>query len=163
MVATTADVNDSELNFHAVCSYLCLKIWGSDHEVKSVTLTSNGGEAIAGKATLTPVVNGTPLCVMTGSESSIKLNCDDGVVVGTTEAQATEFWMVVPPVTLANGYTLTIKDFYGATQTVTIDSSHTFTSNTIYDLLVELTTTTDGPGMGIGGWKDGDQYGGSTD
>ena len=77
------------------------------------------------------------------------------MAVGTTEATATEFWIVVPPVALAQGYTIKVVDFYGGEQSIEQEAT-TFVSGTTYNVTAELTTTSEGPGMGVGGWGDGE-------
>lgn len=154
MVAVSADVTDTNLTFQPVCAYLCVKLWGKEHSVKSVTLTSKGGEALSGNGVVTPNYNALPTCVLSGSTNILKLNCGE-VAVGTTEVTATEFWIVVPPVTLAQGYTINVVDFYGGEQSIEQEAT-TFVSGATYNVTAELTTTSEGPGMGVGGWGDGE-------
>lgn len=153
MVAVSSDVTDTNLTFQPLCAYLCVKLWGKDHSVKSITLTSKGGEALSGSGVVTPNLNALPTCVLSGSANTIKLNCGE-VKVGTTEAAATEFWFVVPPVVLQQGYTIKVVEFYGGEQSFE-QAAITFASGSIYNVGMELTTSSDGPGMGVGGWGDG--------
>ena len=153
MVAVSFDVTDTNLSLQPVCAYLCVKVWGKEHSVKSITLTSKGGEALSGNGVVTPHYNAAPSCVLSGSANSIKLNCGE-VKVGTSEAAATEFWFVVPSVALAQGYTLKVVEFYGGEQ-ILEQEAITFAPGTIYNIGMELTTSSSGPGMGVGGWGDG--------
>lgn len=161
MVAVSSSVVDTNLSLQPVCAYLCVKLWGKDHSVKSITLTSKGGEALSGSGVITPNLNALPTCVLSGSANTIKLNCGE-VKVGTSEATATEFWFVVPPVALAQGYTIKVVEFYGGEQSFE-QSATTFVSGATYNVTAELTTTSEGPGMGVGGWGDGGENGGSAD
>ena len=161
MVAVSSDVTDTNLTFQPVCAYLCVKLWGKDHSVKSITLTSKGGEALSGSGVVTPNYNALPTCVLPGSANTLKLNCGE-VAVGTTEAAATEFWFVVPPVALQQGYTIKVVDFYSGEQSFDQEAT-TFVSGTTYNVTAELTVTSDGPGMGVGGRGDGGENGGSAD
>lgn len=154
MVAVSADVTDTNLTFQPVCAYLCVKLWGKEHSVKSVTLTSKGGEALSGNGVVTPNLNALPTCVLSVSANTLKLNCGE-VAVGTTEATATEFWIVVPAVALQQGYTIKVVDFYGSEQSIEQEAT-TFVSGTTYNVTAELTVTSEGPGMGVGGWGDGE-------
>ena len=160
MVAVSSSVVDTKLSLQPVCAYLCVKLWGKDHSVKSITLTSKGGEALSGSGVVTPNLNALPTCVLSGSANTIKLNCGE-VKVGTTEAAATEFWFVVPPVVLQQGYTIKVVEFYGGEQSFE-QAAITFASGSIYNVGMELTTSSDGPGMGVGGWGDGGENGGSA-
>ncbi len=158
MVAVSSSATDKNLSLQPVCAYLCVKLWGKDHNVKSITLTSKGGEALSGNGVVAPHYNAVPTCVLSGSANSIKLNCGE-VKVGTSEAAATELWFVVPPVALQQGYTLKVVEFYGGEQTIEQEAT-TFVSGTTYNVTAELTIASDGPGMGVGGWGDGDNIGG---
>jgi hypothetical protein len=153
MVSVSSDVTDTNLALQPLCAYLCVKLWGKEHSVKSITLTSKGGEALSGSGVVTPNLNALPTCVLSGSTNTIKLNCGE-VKVGTTEATATEFWFVVPPVALQQGYTIKVVEFYGGEQSFE-QSATTFVSGSTYNIGMELTTSSDGPGMGVGGWGDG--------
>ena len=154
MVAVSSGLQDTELSLRPVCAYVCIKLWGDDQTVKSVTLSSNGGEALSGKGVITP--GNAPTCVMTGTTTSIALNCSE-VTVGTTESTASEFWVVVPPVSLSNGYTITVKGFYGGEETFVVSDTTAFVSDNTYYVSKELTASSNGTGMGIGGWGDGEQ------
>lgn len=160
MVAVSSDVTDTNLTFQPLCAYLCVKLWGKDHSVKSITLTSKGGEALSGSGVVTPNLNALPTCVLSGSANTIKLNCGE-VKVGTSETAATEFWFVVPPVVLQQGYTIKVVEFYGGEQSFE-QAAITFASGSIYNVGMELTISSDGPGMGVGGWGDGGENGGSA-
>ena len=161
MVAVSSDVTDANLAFQPICAYLCVKLWGKEYSVKSITLTSKGGEALSGSGVVTPRFNATPTCVLSGSTKNIKLNCGE-VAVGTSEAAATEFWFVVPPVTLQQGYTIKVVDFYGGEQSFE-QAATSFVSGSIYNIGMELTISSEGPGMGVGGWSDGGENGGSAE
>ena len=111
MVAITEDTDDTFLKFKNVGSYLKLQLYGDDVTVKSITLTGNNHEKIAGKATITPAYNQDPTISMADdATNSITLDCGDGVKIGSTAETATAFWMVVPPTVFEKGITVTMKD-----------------------------------------------------
>lgn len=116
MVAVTKDLDDTFLKFKNVCGYLKLYLYGEDMTIKSITLNGNNNEKIAGKSTITTAYGQEPTVVM-GDEAttSITLNCDEGTTIGSTEEMATAFWIVVPPTTFKNGFTITITDVNGKT------------------------------------------------
>lgn len=114
MVAVTQSKDDTFLNFKNVGGYLKLKLYGNDVTVKSITLKGNSNEKIAGKATITPVYGENPNVSMTGDATeTITLNCREGVKIGTTAEEATVFWIVVPPVTFDEGFTVIVTDMNG--------------------------------------------------
>lgn len=139
MVAATADTNDYDLMFCNVGSYLRVRLWGEFQTVKSITVTAIGGESIAGKAAVVPIHGGNPVCTMMGVESSVTLNCEDIVPVSTLSDAPTEFWIVLPPVTLESGFKVTVANETGGMQTYEVAKSFTFARNTYYSLTRELT------------------------
>jgi hypothetical protein len=155
MVAKSAGLDNTELTLRPVCAYVCVKLWGKDQTIKSLTLTSMAGEAIAGMALVTPSVDAAPTCKLVSTTSSIKINCNE-VEVGATEATATEFWFVVPAVKLAQGYSIKLVGFYGGEQTITLPEATTLTPGTTYNVSNEVTIPNNGAGMGVGGWGDGE-------
>lgn len=155
MVAKSSDNKDTYFEMQPICAYVCVKLWGSEQTIKSVTLASKGGETLAGNASVTPKYGAAPECVFTTNASStISMSCTE-LTLGTAEASATEFWFVVPPVALASGYSVKVAGFYGGEQTIDFPAT-TFASGAIYNIGAEVTVSTNGPGMGVGGWGDGE-------
>lgn len=114
MVAVTKDVDDTFLKFRNVGGYLKLQLYGDNVTVKSITLTGNNNEKIAGKATITPAYEQAPTLAMSDdATTSITLDCGDGVKIGSTEETATAFWIVVPPTTFEEGLTITVTEIDG--------------------------------------------------
>lgn len=111
MVAVTQNVDDTFLKFRNVCGYLKLQLYGDDVTVKSITLTGNKNEKLAGKAIITPAYGQAPAVSMTTDAAiSITLDCGDGVKIGTNEETATAFWIVIPPTEFESGFTITITN-----------------------------------------------------
>ncbi len=115
MVAKSSDDN---LSFKNVGSYLKLYLWGDDVTVQSITLKGNSDAAqLSGTALVSFDSNGLPVYewnsdVEDGSKT-ITLNCPNGVTLGTSEVDATPFWIVVPPQTFTGGFTITVTDIEG--------------------------------------------------
>ena len=102
------------LDFKNVGGYLALKFYGDDVNVASIKLEGNNGERLSGKATVKPAVGSNPNITMSSTAgTSITLNCQDPVQVGTTKENATIFWMVTPPVNFSKGFKLTVTDVDG--------------------------------------------------
>ena len=161
MVGVSNGVADTNIELQPLCAYVCVKLWGAEQTIKSVTLASKGGEAFAGNASVTPKYGAAPECVITTKPSSaISMSCSE-LTLGGAEASATEFWFVVPPVALASGYSVKVAGFYGGEQTIEFPAT-TFVSGTIYNIGAEVIVSTNGPGMGVGGWGDGGEHGGSV-
>ena len=139
MVATTASTSDYDLMFRNVGSYLRVRLWGEDQNVKSITVTSRGEEAITGKVAITPLYNADPTCVLTGSEKAVNLVCDNTVDVNNNEDYPTDFWIVLPPVTLNSGFSVIVTNELGNTQSFVVDKAFTFERNKYYTLTRMLT------------------------
>ena len=156
MVAATQSVEDYDLTFRNVGSYLLVKLYGTDQTVESIAVTAKGGEALAGKAYITPTYRDVPTTEMVGTTSTVTLKGESGVTIGKTADTATAFWIVLPPFTASQGISVTVKGYYGGTQTYDVDSEIVFNRNKYKTLTRELTLPSNGTGMGVGGWDDGE-------
>ena len=156
MVSVTADLDDYDLTFRNVGSYLLVKLYGTDQTVSSIKLTTIGGEPISGKAYITPVYEGEPTTQMIENKPSVTLTCDDVVFIGTTKESATSFWIVVPPFTASDGISVTVNGFYGGSQTYEVAGPIEFNRNKYKTLTRELTISNNGAGFGVGGWGNGE-------
>lgn len=111
MVSVT---DDTKLQFRNLGGYLSLKLYGDGVEVKSIRLKGNHGEKIAGVATVTAAVDGVPVAAMSDEATeTITLDCGKGVALKASEADYTEFWLVVPPTAFQEGFTITVTDIRG--------------------------------------------------
>ena len=136
---TMVAVSESnQLIFKNVGSYLHIRLYGANVAVSSVTLRSKGNEAIAGKAKITPSMEENPTCEMTGTDKSIRLTCTEPVTISSDANAPTDFWIVVPPVTLAEGFTVTVENNMGNTQMYEVNQSFTFERNKYYDMTREV-------------------------
>lgn len=129
MVAVTESKSSRILNFKNLCGYIVVKLYG-EVTIKSITLTGNDGEKIAGQGIITPVYGQAPEILMsTSATESITLDCGDGVTLGMTADKASEFWFAVPPVTFNKGFTVEITDTYGHTKHKSVTSKRTVVRN----------------------------------
>ena len=125
MIATG---DDNNLRFKNLCGYLCLKLYGNGVNVSRVMLKVNEGqERISGDADVTvghvvkqgkdditvlddePVVN----LVEPYDSHMLILNCPTPVPLGATVNDYKVFWLVVPPVTFSDGFTVYVEDNHG--------------------------------------------------
>ena len=140
MVAVTSNVNDLALYFKNVGTYLNVRLWGNHQTVKSITITAKGGEALSGQATVTPIYGGDPTCVMAQEQvsPSVKLVCEEAVTVNTPESAPVSFWIVLPPVTMEQGFMAMVENAEGEIQEFAINQSVTFARNKYNTLTREL-------------------------
>ena len=115
MVAVTANADDKILRFKNACGYLKLKLYADDDAtVKSIELKGNKGEKLSGSATITAEYNGNPVVTMgSGATTSIKLDCGNGVTLSSDADEPTTFLFVIPAITFAEGFTMTVTDVDG--------------------------------------------------
>ena len=114
MVSATTD---TDLKFRNLCGYLVLKLYGEGVSVSSLTIKGNNDEILAGKVDVTADVGSTPSLSFRSDEASKELfiTCDTPVKLGASAAEATTFWMVIPPTIFTDGFTLTVTDPAGNT------------------------------------------------
>ena len=113
MVAVTENIEETFLGFKNLCGFLKVKLYG-EGVVKSLELKGNGGEKIAGQATITATFDSEPEVVMADDAAeSITLDCGEGVALSADAENPTEFWVVVPPTTFESGITITVTNTDG--------------------------------------------------
>ncbi len=113
MVAKT---NTLDLRFMHVGGYRTFKLYGEGVSVSSVKIESNGDEFLSGRTDVNLGSDGKPAVSFiesTSNSKTVELVCDTPVALGSTASEAVEFWFVLPPVTLAQGFTVTITDSVG--------------------------------------------------
>lgn len=145
MVAITEDTDDTFLKFQNVGGYLKLQLYGDDITVKSITLTGNNNEKLAGVAKINPVYGQDPTISMDANAiENITLDCGEGVKIGSTAETATAFWIVVPPTTFENGFEVTITDINDKGMTKSTSNEISIARNVIKPMAVfEVETATE--------------------
>lgn len=129
MVAVTKNLYDFNLTFKSLCGYVVVQLYG-EGTVKSISLTGNNGEKIAGEATVTPVYGESPSVVMSDkATTTITIDCGEGVELGNTPQGATSFWFAIPPVTFSKGFTIVAKDVDNRLMKVSTSISRTVSRN----------------------------------
>lgn len=133
-------VSQSEYNqvsLKSVCGWLKLQLTGAGETVKSITLRGNAGEQVAGELYInTADATSTLASELTESDddgevggtlvrpgtilTEVTLNCGTGVALG---AEATAFYIALPPMTFENGFTVDIIATDGSTMTKTTDKA----------------------------------------
>ena len=123
-----------DLSFKNVGAYLCLMIYGSGFSVRSIILKGNGGETLSGPVMVSFGEDNIPSMVFDaesplGLSSEIVLKTSSPVALRDSEADATMFWIVVPPVELPGGFTVTVIDSEGGIHEKKTTSPVTFERN----------------------------------
>ena len=114
MVAATESKSSTFLPFRNVGGFLLLKLYSPSASIASIEFSGNNNEVLAGAATVLAQYGKYPMLTMNeGGSNTITLNCGEGVGLSTTKEEPTQFWIVVPPTTFENGFTITITDTEG--------------------------------------------------
>ena len=121
MVSAT---DDNRLLFKNACGVLVFRFYGSGVTVNSITLRGNGGEKIAGAATITMAVGSTPSVTMASNATEeITLNCATPVTLGASESECTAFWITLPPTEFPGGFTVTVAGPGGVFEKSTVKNA----------------------------------------
>ena len=130
-----AKSSTDDLFFKNVGSFLCLKLYGAGYSVSSIILTGNNDETLSGPVKISFDASNIPSMVFDTAtpdelKKTIVLSAETPVALGASEAEAVTFWMVVPPMELTGGFTVTIIDSEGGMHTKTTTKPVTFERNT---------------------------------
>lgn len=120
MTAVTADLQDHHLTFKNVMGFLKLRIYGGA-KIDQIVFRGNREEVVSGTATISVAYGGAPAIAMTGTGTTVKLNCSN-VETGAKEADATAFWIALPPMEFPGGFTVEVTDDYGNVTTKTVSN-----------------------------------------
>ena len=124
-------VNDAPtLNFKNVCCAVALQLYGSDVKIKSVSLTGAGGQILAGPMHVT--AGDEPTFTFTSAATATTITLTAATPVALNATTPTRFWMVLPPVSFPNGFTVTVTDEDGYTLTKSTTKSITLERNKAY-------------------------------
>ena len=135
-------ISQSEYNnfsLKSVCGWLKLQLTGNGEKIKSITLKGNNGEQVAGELYINSADATATLSSDTGSADDgetggaggglvfedtilkeVTLDCGEGVELG---AEATAFYIALPPQTFDGGITVEIATTDGATMTKSTNNS----------------------------------------
>ena len=127
--------DSDDISLKNVCGWLKLQLTGSGEKVKSITLKGNDGEQVAGDIYINSADATVTLSSDAGSADddelvsvkAVTLDCGEGVKLG---AEATAFYISLPPQTFENGFTVEIEcEAYltfskTTTKSVTIERNH---------------------------------------
>ena len=105
MAAVTSSTEDMNFTFKNLLGGLKLQLKGNVN-VNTITVTGNNNEDLAGKGDVSVAFGGVPYINLNENRSkTVTLNCYG---VQLNETTATVFIIPLPPVTMANGFTVTV-------------------------------------------------------
>lgn len=118
MIAATSTSGQRKLYFKHICGILKIEL-KSDISVRSITLSGNNGEKLAGVCTITAGETVDPsIKTYAISSASVTLDCTDAAAA---ESRPVEFWIAIPPTRFERGITLKLLTADGAESGITID------------------------------------------
>ena len=130
MVAVTQNMDDHNLKFKNIGGALKLQLKGSC-VVKSIKVEGKNGEKLSGAATVTAYANNQAPAIKMASDAStfVMLDCVDGVQLN--EAEATNFYIALPPVLFEKGFIVTVTDVEEKEYTVSATEANTILRSSI--------------------------------
>ena len=164
MVAVTQNMDDHNLKFKNVGGALKLQLKGSC-VVKSIKVEGKNGEKLSGAATVTAYANNQAPAIKIASDAStfVMLDCVDGVQLN--EAEATNFYIALPPVVFSNGFVVTVTAADEKEYTVSATEANTILRSSIL-VMPEVTIESEevenpegGSGDSGNGYDYVDEYG----
>ena len=126
---------DNQLMFRNLCGYLTLRLYGDHISISSLSIKGNHSEPIAGRATVIAREDQAPTFTFDESATTeISIFFDTPILLGDNVGNATVFWLVVPPVTFSEGFTLTVTDSEGGQFEKRASSCMTIDRNVLYKM-----------------------------
>jgi len=123
---------DNYLLFKNLCGYLTVRLFGDNVSVSSISLRGNNAEPLAGQATVVARTDQAPSLTFDASATQeLSIHFDTPVLLGDSVENATTFWLVVPPVTFSQGFTMTVTDDQGGQFVKSASSSITIGRNNL--------------------------------
>ena len=114
MVAVTVDTDDLDFAFKNLCGVLEFQLKGIG-TIRSVAVKGNSEEILAGKAIVTAAYGKNPeISLLPDGSKTVTLDCGDSGVALQNDTP-TSFFIVLPPVSFDNGFTVTVTDAAGTT------------------------------------------------
>ena len=146
----------NQFSLKSVCGWLKLQLTGDGEKVKSITLRGNNGEQVAGELYINSADATSILASDSGASdddseadgslifedtilTEVTLGCSEGVELG---AEATAFYIALPPQTFDGGITVEIATTDGATMTKSTDNSIVIERNHIQPMTAFVYTPT---------------------
>ena len=148
IMISSGEYNDISLK--SVCGWLKLQMTGNGQIVESITLKGNNGEQVAGELYINSADATATLASAAGDSDDgqtgglggglvfedkiikeVKLDCGEGIELG---AEATAFYIALPPQTFEKGFTVEIECAEHLTYTKSTDKSLTIERNHIHPM-----------------------------
>ena len=156
---TEASSEPVELQFKNVAGYLRLYLYGDNITIKSIELKGNNDEILAGQANVAIAEGVAPdFSWAAASGKTLLLSCDEGVKIGSSAAEATAFWFVVPPTVFEDGFRIRVTDSAGRVMQKSLDTKFEIKRNiveTMEPLAVEYSSVNENLIMDIQFNEDG--------
>ena len=131
--AMVAVSDDDDLSFKNLGGLLSLSLYGEGISVSSIMLQGNKGETLSGTATVNVSTGAVPSFSFDENASKrLILNCAEPVRLGASASEATVFWMVVPPTSFQEGFSITVTANNGASFVKSTKKNYAFQRNKVF-------------------------------
>lgn len=124
-----AQGTDDNLSLKNVYGWLKISLTGNMHTIKSIRLTGNNNEQLAGNVVINPQDATAHFVDADAPIMSLLLNCGSGVALNTT--MPTAFYIGIIPQTFERGITIEIENSNGEKMTKSTSKSVTISRRTI--------------------------------
>lgn len=122
MTAVTESLSDHKLKFKNVGGAIKLQLKGTG-TIKAISIKGNNNENLAGTADVTVSTDATPTFEFTATTKEVTLDCGaNGVELKS--AEMTDFIISLPVVEFAKGFTVTVTDMGGKTETLSTSKAN---------------------------------------
>lgn len=122
MAAVTESLSDHKLKFKNVGGAIKLQLKGTG-TIKAISIKGNNNENLAGTANVTMSATTTPTFEFSSSTKEVTLDCGaNGVELNS--AEMTDFIISLPVVEFAKGFTVTVTDMGGKTETLSTSKAN---------------------------------------
>lgn len=154
MIATTKDCDDPVLRFKNIGGYLKLQIYSEAMDIERIEFCGNNNEPLAGECHIRGYYGQMPTIELLGNAvSTLTLDCWQSnrgryTSLSHDAENPTIFWIVLPPMTFEQGFTVTIYDTEGNAYTKSTSKSITISRNTVQPMAAFDPTATDDSGEG---------------
>ena len=124
MAAITGSTEDNNLGFKNILGGLKLQLKGTA-KIASISISGNADEILCGSANVTVSTTAVPeISLADASAKTVTLNCGtEGVQLNADTA--TPFIIALPPMTMASGFTVMVKDTDGKQMEIKTTKSQT--------------------------------------
>ena len=134
-MAMVAVSESNNITFKNVLGGIKLQLKGTQ-KVASIKIEGKNNEKLSGAAVVTAYTDGNKpvITMVSGSSTSVTLNCGEGVQLN--ESTTTEFILSMPPILFSKGFTVSVYDTDGNVKTFETNKANTILRSSLLSMPV---------------------------